>query len=82
MVRPPKGSGDQRVTNGDRLLSFSECTEQQEAMLLDFPYGYVAWALTTLFLRLSGHFNTDYNEPNAIFSGTAWNERELFGGVD
>ena len=34
MVRPPKGSGAQRVTNGDRLLSFSECTEQQEAMLL------------------------------------------------
>jgi len=25
----------------------------------ELPHGYVAWALTTLFLRSSVHFNTD-----------------------
>jgi hypothetical protein len=25
----------------------------------ELPHGYVAWALTTLFLQSSGHFNTD-----------------------
>src|SRR5450755_674178 len=25
----------------------------------ELPHGYVGWALTTLFLRSSGHFNTD-----------------------
>ena len=29
------------------------------ALAVELPHDYVAWALTTLFLRASGHFNTN-----------------------
>jgi hypothetical protein len=44
---------------GGKTRSAAYRCSQTRPPTAELPHGYVAWALTTLFLRSSGHFNTD-----------------------
>jgi hypothetical protein len=47
----------------------------------ELPHGYVAWALTALFLRSSGHFNTDLARRTGVLVRRLpldWNNRIIF----